>query len=192
MSVISLSAMCPRNKAADIDFSHSARHGRNISASHKMMKFIRNNSNYVGLIIGFIILIFLTRNLGYLIMEFALHKNVNVPICEACSMKYKNQIGKTNRISKIIHQIYFPLKSKTPSVELRKARESWIRIHKNYTHYLWNETAILSLIRREYPHLEPIYLGYDYWVRRLNIVKYLTMYHYGGWYVDLDVTCQHR
>ncbi|XP_045208677.2 uncharacterized protein LOC123560576 [Mercenaria mercenaria] len=156
------------------------------------MKTVRVNLYYIGCIAGIFVFIFLFRNLGYLIKEFALHVNVNVEVCDTCSMRHKNKLHNTERISNVIHQIYFPLKSKTPPVELTKARDTWIRAHKNYTHYLWNETSILKLMREHYPHLEPIYHSYDYWVRRLNIVKYLSTYHYGGWYADMDVTCKHN
>jgi hypothetical protein len=150
------------------------------------------NFYHVGFFVGSIILFIILRNLGYIFQEFAFHTNVNVKTCSTCSMKHRNKLLNTKRIPNIIHQIYFPLKSKTPSKELTAARETWIGAHKNYTFYLWNETSILHLIREQYAHLEPIYHSYDYWVRRLNIIKYLSTYHYGGWYVDMDVTCKHR
>ncbi|XP_045172723.2 uncharacterized protein LOC123534484 isoform X1 [Mercenaria mercenaria] len=150
---------------------------------------IKLKAQYIGIIIATGVIIFLIRNIGYLVAEFALHCNINVKICNTCSMKYQNELRQTKRIPNIMHQIYFPVKSKTLSKDLIKARTSCIQTHSGYTHYLWNETEVIKFIRTEYPHIEPLYSSYDYWVRRVNVARYLILYHYGGWYVDLDMTC---
>lgn len=155
------------------------------------MKF-NVNFRYVGYVIGFAVFIFLFRNLGYLFKEFLFHVNGNVKICDTCSMKHWNEVRKTKHIPNIIHQIFFPVKTNELSEELAKARQSWIDRHKNYTHYLWNETSVLTFIRGNYPHLESRYKSYSYWVRRVNVARYLILFHYGGWYVDIDMTCIHR
>ena len=147
---------------------------------------------HLGIIVVIGILIFLIRNIGYLVSEFGIHHNINVKVCNTCSMKYKNSIQKTEKIPNIMHQIFFPVKTKTPNKELQDARASCISENKNFTHYLWNETEVVKFIRKEYPHMEKRYRRYDYWVRRVNVARYLILYHYGGWYVDLDMTCVKR
>ena len=144
------------------------------------------------LIFGFLLYFFVIRQLIYLYCEFIISVNVNVKKCDTCSMKQRNLAHNTQNISNIIHQIFFPVKSKTPSKELLKARASCVRQHQNFTHYLWNETEVVKFIRKEYPHMEKRYKSYDYWVRRVNVARYLILYHYGGWYVDLDMTCVKR
>lgn len=160
--------------------------------SRRFLSRVKRGIKYTRLIcyIAFLFfVIFVSKNVWYLIKEFALNKNVNVQICGTCSMKYMNEVLDTKQISNNIHQIFFTVKSNTLSDELRTARDSWLKQHKNFNHYLWNETSVIHFIRRYYPHLEPLYKSYNYWVRRVNVARYLILYHYGGWYVDLDMTC---
>jgi mannosyltransferase OCH1-like enzyme len=153
---------------------------------------LKNKRYFVCFIFGCLLYFFVIRHLIYLYCEFIISVNVNVETCDKCSMKYQNDARKTKNISNIVHQIFFPVKSKTPPKALMDARASCVRQNKNFTHYLWNETEVVKFIRREYPHMEKRYRSYDYWVRRVNVARYLILYHYGGWYVDLDMTCVQR
>ncbi|XP_060563534.1 uncharacterized protein LOC132722927 [Ruditapes philippinarum] len=94
------------------------------------------------------------------------------------------------KIPQHIHQIFFYETSSHLPDKLVKAKNSWIQYHPNYTYTLWNKTSIKSLLEREYPFLRKLYDSYGNWVRRADVARYLVLYHYGGWYVDMDVACR--
>ncbi|KAL4229978.1 hypothetical protein ACF0H5_010367 [Mactra antiquata] len=144
---------------------------------------------YIIFSVLFSIVFHVLRTFGYISMEFVFHQHPNVVTCSTCSMRYKNEQNHNERIPNIIHQIYFPVRSLDPPEELLAARNSWIEKHPKYTHYLWNESTVQEFIRKEYPHLLTMYESYTYWVWRVNIARYLILYHYGGWYMDLDLIC---
>ncbi|XP_045161762.2 uncharacterized protein LOC123526584 [Mercenaria mercenaria] len=141
-------------------------------------------------IFGVITLTFLIsigRIAEYLISEYIYcshNYDVNVP-CAGCG----NIKPKPGNIPNRIHQIYFYETSNELPDKLEKAKNSWIQNHPNYSYVLWNKTSIDNLIDKKYPFLKKIYHSYGHWVRRADVARYLVLYHYGGWYVDLDVAC---
>lgn len=147
---------------------------------------------YILFCLLFSVVFHVLKTFGYISMEFIFHQHPNVVKCPTCSMAHKNEIADTKRIPDIIHQIYFPVNSATPSEELQNARNTWIMKHPRFTHYFWKETDVQKFIRAEYPHLLTMYESYTYWVWRVNIARYLILFHFGGWYTDLDLICTKR
>lgn len=40
-----------------------------------------------------------------------------------------------------------------------------------------------------YPHLLSVYNNYDRKIKKIDMVRYLMLDHYGGVYLDMDMTC---
>lgn len=51
---------------------------------------------------------------------------------------------------------------------------------------LWTDADLLELVRRHYPDLEELYLGYPAGVQRADLGRYLVLDHCGGIYADID------
>ncbi|KAM0704509.1 hypothetical protein Q7P35_008743 [Cladosporium inversicolor] len=45
-------------------------------------------------------------------------------------------------------------------------------------------------VHTQYPHLYKNYTSYAQTIQRSNILRYLVLHHYGGIYLDLDLTCR--
>lgn len=73
-----------------------------------------------------------------------------------------------------------------------KGPASCTRHNPEYQYTLWNETMLDDLISSEYPDIKELYNSYDHWVKRLDVAKYLVLYQFGGWYIDMDVICKQR
>src|SRR3989304_6565845 len=56
----------------------------------------------------------------------------------------------------------------------------------NNDYILWDEPAILNLITSEHPELLKEYEGYQFWIMRVDLAKYVILEKYGGFYVDMD------
>jgi mannosyltransferase OCH1-like enzyme len=102
---------------------------------------------------------------------------------------YKNMLKlyskTTSPIPKIIHQTW---KSHTlpPDYERWSAR---IReMHPDYEYKLWTDKDNRDFIKEEYPWFIPTYDNYDVNIKRVDAVRYFLLYHYGGIYIDLDMT----
>lgn len=90
-----------------------------------------------------------------------------------------------------IHQIH--LQEGRPSVLSKhsKAIVSCRTVHPEWNHTIWTDETGTDFIQEHYPSIYPHYIGYKQSIQRANILRYALLDHYGGVYVDLDVTCRH-
>ncbi len=63
------------------------------------------------------------------------------------------------------------------------------RLNANYTYKLWSNSSILEFLSKEYPWFLPTYNSYPHSVQRSDAARLLILYHYGGVYIDVDITC---
>lgn len=131
---------------------------------------------------AFLVFVVIVKNLRYLVSEFIVISNSTEEL-ETCK-----EIGDKERIPLITHQIH-GFKDTTMKLDYVIKRNEWKNTHKNYTHYLWNETAVTGLIKREYGQIYNLYTSYSSWVQRADVGRYVILYHYGGWYIDIDIGC---
>lgn len=95
---------------------------------------------------------------------------------------------------KIIHQVWFgtiPNKSsaKKSYKKMSLYRNSWIEKNKDWFRFEWNMEKSFILVKTFYPeHLE-MFRKYKYEIQRCDMVRYLILHRYGGWYVDMDYYC---
>jgi mannosyltransferase OCH1-like enzyme len=77
-------------------------------------------------------------------------------------------------------------KSKIP-FPLKYNALALISKNPNYSYYIWNKTKIYYFIKLFYPKYLDLYLNLKYMIQKIDFAKYLILYHYGGFYIDLDV-----
>jgi mannosyltransferase OCH1-like enzyme len=88
----------------------------------------------------------------------------------------------------IIHQIWFQgIKN-----IIQPYKNCFIKTIKflentNWDHYFWDKTRIEKFIIDEYPDYWDCYNKCNILVQKLDIARYLILYHYGGCYMDMDM-----
>lgn len=92
-------------------------------------------------------------------------------------------------VPKLIHQTW---KDKNIPKKWKKAQQSCIDNHKDYTYKLWTDEEGLDLIKKEYPWFLKTYQSYPYDIQRVDAVRYFILHKYGGIYIDLDVGCNQK
>jgi mannosyltransferase OCH1-like enzyme len=92
-------------------------------------------------------------------------------------------------IPKIIHQIYFNLHDKEIE-EIPLFKTSSNRIQKMYPDFeyrLWNEISCSELVKKELPEYFKFYSSLRYEIQKIDYMRFVLLYLYGGVYVDLDL-----
>lgn len=92
------------------------------------------------------------------------------------------------KIPKIIHQIWWQGLDKLPK-KYHNFRETWINKHPGWKIIYWNKINIYQLINLYYPSLKVLIDDYPLMIQKIDMAKYLILYHYGGFYVDMDTIC---
>ena len=108
-------------------------------------------------------------------------------------------------IPKIIHQIWFQdsnkskifsnkiefnynkiIKSNIP-FELKYDMISIIAKNPKYYYLLWNENLIKKFLIKNYPNIYLLYKNLEFMIQKIDLAKYIILYHFGGIVVDVDV-----
>lgn len=56
--------------------------------------------------------------------------------------------------------------------------------------HIWNATEAHALLEEHYSWFFPTYDGYKYPIQRVDAFKYFVLWHHGGIYMDLDISCR--
>lgn len=94
------------------------------------------------------------------------------------------------KIPKIIHQVYDSREGNKTSEELfdelLKISSTWKINHPQWEYHLWDHNAIDAFMEEYYPQYIIPYFKFKYPVQRWDSIRYILIYHYGGFYVDMD------
>jgi len=97
-------------------------------------------------------------------------------------------VGEGMTIPRIIHQTW---KDERLPVRMQKMAASWKRNHPGWEYRLWTDLQNREFVMTHYPHFLMRYDSYPYDIQRVDAVRYLFLYTFGGIYVDLDFECLH-
>jgi len=87
---------------------------------------------------------------------------------------------------KIIHQIWLQGEDKIPD-KYQKAVSKLKKLHPDYEYKLWDDNSLRALVKTYTPHLLHLWDSYTFWVQRVDAGKYVALYVYGGFYLDMDL-----
>lgn len=95
---------------------------------------------------------------------------------------------------RVIHQIWFgtiPNKSTARKAyeKLKLYRDSWSEKNPTWSRIEWNKKMCDQLIKLHFPEHTELYKHYKYEIQRCDMIRYLILYRYGGWYADMDYYC---
>jgi mannosyltransferase OCH1-like enzyme len=88
-------------------------------------------------------------------------------------------------IPKIIHQTYKTFDS-IPDKWLYT--QQLVRTHNaDFEYMFWTDVTLREFLHANYPYFLSTYDSYRYTIQRIDAVRYFLLYHYGGFYIDLDI-----
>jgi mannosyltransferase OCH1-like enzyme len=94
-----------------------------------------------------------------------------------------------NLAPKILHQTILQEGRNSTFAKYEPAREGCVSLHPDWEHLLWTDENATAFMVTNYPDVVPHYLHYAQTIQRTNILRYLLLHHYGGVYLDVDITC---
>ena len=86
-------------------------------------------------------------------------------------------------IPKIIHQTW---KTNIIPEKFENWHEKVKQLHPKWEIILWTDEDNVNLVKRYFPNLLKIYNSLQYNIMRADIIRYMYMAIYGGYYLDLD------
>jgi len=92
-------------------------------------------------------------------------------------------------MEKNIFQIWFVINNSEIPDKWKKAQESVISMNPNWNYILVTEDYALDKIKQYFPDFYDTYTSFKYTIQRIDAIRYVLLYVYGGIYLDLDYIC---
>jgi hypothetical protein len=113
---------------------------------------------------------------------------------------WKPRVHGGNALIKIPKIIIQTLKAKNSDEYLartydqffRKSKLSIATLHPDYDHMVLSDYEQNEWVRKTYPLIYPFYTNFTHDIHRSDFVRYLLIYHYGGYYFDSDVVLMQK
>lgn len=129
--------------------------------------------------------------------EYAQALLASVPDSELLNFNYSSSFSSSLlNIPTTIHFVWFKNLYEThergsdiPSVGTNSPDRCRLT-NPGFTIHIWNATNARELLQTNYAWFLPTYDGYKYPIQRVDAFKYFVLWHYGGVYMDLDVSCR--
>lgn len=90
------------------------------------------------------------------------------------------------KIPKILHQTW---KDHNLPKGLERLSNTWQKHHPDWEFRLWTDADNNKFIETFFPSFKERYESYPSNIQRVDAVRYLILYQYGGMFVDLDFEC---
>ncbi|MEE6162468.1 glycosyltransferase [Cylindrospermopsis raciborskii DSH] len=91
-----------------------------------------------------------------------------------------------SKIPKIIHQIFFLGAAAVPE-KYRRYQQTVLQNHPHWEYQFWDERKARGFMTDNYPWFLPVFDAYPHDIQRRDAIRYFILYHYGGFYLDMDV-----
>jgi mannosyltransferase OCH1-like enzyme len=105
------------------------------------------------------------------------------------TLVFNSRQSNFDSIPKIIHQTAPADESKWPHV-WKTSQKTWKKHFPDFEYIMWTDEDLDSFIETEYPWFYDTYMSYDVNIKRIDAARYFILYHYGGMYADMDMSCK--
>jgi mannosyltransferase OCH1-like enzyme len=88
-------------------------------------------------------------------------------------------------IPRLIHQTA-PTDIKKWPIVWTQCRNSWVQVFPNFKYRMWNDEDIDEFVKKHFPQYYDMWKAYPRHIMRVDLVRYMILYEYGGIYADMD------
>jgi len=68
-------------------------------------------------------------------------------------------------------------------------RQTCLNMHKGWDAFLWTDATADSFVAEHFPDLVGMWRSYRYPIQKIDSLRYMVLYHYGGVILDMDLQC---
>lgn len=96
-------------------------------------------------------------------------------------------------IPRRIHHILLGPLNDSPPLNWMKARNSCLELHSHYEQfYYWTDENSEEFLLKYYSWFLPTWNSYETLIQKADALRYFVLYHYGGIFLDMDLSCRLR
>jgi len=91
----------------------------------------------------------------------------------------------TSAIPHIVHVTYKSREELPP--EWEQSIQQWEEKHPTWEVRFWSDQDIAQFVHEQFPQYEEMWKSYRFMIQRVDSVRYMILYHFGGIYSDMDI-----
>jgi len=100
----------------------------------------------------------------------------------------QDQMEEDKEIPKILHQLA-PKNKKDWHPIWFECQKSWLNHFNSFKYEMWDDERINKFVKKEYTFLYKVFNECPIHIIKLDMVRYMILYKYGGIYADMDIFC---
>ena len=94
-------------------------------------------------------------------------------------------------IPRRLHHIVLGPMSRSIPLNWQRARNACIELHRNFEQfYFWSDENSEEFLGKNYPWFLSTWKSYETFVQKADSLRYFVLYHYGGIFLDMDLSCR--
>ena len=105
---------------------------------------------------------------------------------KASGQKFK--VGSESKGLHIPHIIHQTWDSYSIPATFASRIKSWLQYQPDWDYWFWTSKAVHCFLEKHYPEHVLLYESYPDFTSKADAMRYFILYHFGGFYVDLDTT----
>lgn len=143
---------------------------------------------FILILIIILIILYYTKNdtINYFTILDNLTKNYNNFNTNSFDFDYFDLVNDGNKIPRIIIQTW---KDENIPIKYKNDIESVIKFNPTYQYMFFTDKQIDEFLQSKYPDYWNTYQKLPIKIQRIDFFRYVAVYHYGGFYLDLDMEC---
>ncbi|KAL2165895.1 hypothetical protein VTG60DRAFT_3613 [Thermothelomyces hinnuleus] len=94
-----------------------------------------------------------------------------------------------DRVPPILHHISLGAGAATHS-RWTEVRQSCLDMHPGWEAFIWTDETADTLVAAHFPELHGMWKSYRYPIQKIDALRYMVLYHYGGVILDMDLECK--
>ncbi|KAM4064957.1 glycosyltransferase sugar-binding containing DXD motif domain-containing protein [Hirsutella rhossiliensis] len=105
----------------------------------------------------------------------------------------ENQLSATpydDLVPPILHHIVFGKHGSRWRDESEDAMRSCLDRHPGWQSHIWSEENASKFVAEKFPELREMWENYPYQIQRIDSLRYMVLYEYGGVILDVDLRCK--
>ncbi|KAK3899523.1 glycosyltransferase [Staphylotrichum tortipilum] len=71
-----------------------------------------------------------------------------------------------------------------------EVRQSCLDAHPGWDAFLWTDETADALVAEHFPALRDMWMAYRFPIQKIDALRYMVLYHYGGVVLDMDLQCK--
>ena len=101
----------------------------------------------------------------------------------------KKELTSIETIPRIIIQVWVQKDGGKPMIPANQVQymEKFRKLNPSFEHMFFNGDDIDQFFKSNYPEYYEVYNNLPFFIQKLDFFRYLAIYHYGGFYFDMDV-----